>query len=175
MTLTRRAVLGSGLAAALLARSAAARAEDVVEVVMAGKDDGSLVWFEPAGILVRPGQTVRWTNRNIGNSHTATAYHPSNFERPRRIPERARPWNSDYLLPDESFSVVLAEPGVYDYYCVPHEHAGMVGRIIVGHPVENGWMASKEADGDLPEVALKAFPAVEEIMAKGLVRRGPVS
>ena len=24
--------------------------------------------------------------------------------------------------------------GVYDYYCVPHEHAGMVGRIVVGTP-----------------------------------------
>ena len=37
-------------------------------------------------------------------------------------------------MPGESFAVELTEPGVYDYYCIPHEHAGMVGRIVVGGP-----------------------------------------
>jgi hypothetical protein len=50
------------------------------------------------------------------------------------MPEDAKPWESDYLLPNESFSATLSEPGVYDYYCHPHEHAGMVGRIVVGPP-----------------------------------------
>ena len=37
-------------------------------------------------------------------------------------------------MPGESFEVELTEPGVYDYFCIPHEHAGMVGRIVVGGP-----------------------------------------
>ena len=57
---------------------------------------------------------VQWTNKDAGNSHTTTAYHPDNEDRPLRIPAGADPWNSDYLLPDQSFSVVLIEPGVYD-------------------------------------------------------------
>ena len=101
---------------------------------MQGNADGSQVWFDPIGLRIEPGQTIRWINLDPGNSHTATAYHPKNFERPLRIPEGAEPWNSDYLLPNESFSVTLKVEGVYDFFCVPHEHAGMVGRIIVGQP-----------------------------------------
>ena len=57
------------------------------------------------------------------------------------FPTAAKPWNSDYLLPDETFSVTLTEKGVYDYYCVPHEHAGMVGRIVVGATASrDGWL-----------------------------------
>ena len=99
---------------------------------MQGRGGGSHVWFDPIGLLVRPGQTVRWTNREAGNVHTATAYHPANLDRPLRIPRAALPWDSDYLMPGESFAVELTEPGVYDYFCIPHEHAGMVGRIVVG-------------------------------------------
>ena len=29
---------------------------------------------------------------------------------------------------------MLTVEGVYDYFCAPHEMAGMVGRIIVGRP-----------------------------------------
>src|SRR5690606_32586981 len=122
-------------------------------------------------IRVGVGQTIRWSNRDKGNSHTATAYHPANFDQPRRIPRAAKAWDSDYLLPDQSFSIVLTVPGVYDYYCVPHEHAGMVGRIIVKEPRLHDWKGGGKADAGLPAVALAAFPSIEEIMAKGVVRR----
>ncbi|MBY5918514.1 hypothetical protein HFO77_29450 [Rhizobium leguminosarum] len=139
---------------------------------MQGRADGSHVWFDPIGVLIKPGQMIRWINQNPGNSHTTTAYHPANFGKPFRIPEAANSWDSDYLLPDESFSVTFTEQGVYDYYCIPHEHAGMVGRIIVGKPeVHGGWMESVAASRGLPDEALKAFPMVEEIMAKRIVRR----
>jgi hypothetical protein len=90
-----------------------------------------------------------------------TAYHPKNFERPLRIPEGAEPWNSDYLLPNESFSVTLQVEGVYDFYCVPHAHAGMVGRIIVGQPGQSpaANVSAQAAGGEpIPEIALRAFP-----------------
>lgn len=173
MTLTRRQVLGAGggLVAILSPRCQTALADEVVEIRMQGREDGSQVWFDPIGVLIKPGQTVRWTNLNSGNSHTATAYNPAYLDRPLRMPKAAKPWDSGYLLPNESFSAAFIEPGVYDYYCVPHEHAGMVGRIIVGGPEAHGWTELVGANGDLPEEALKAFPKVEHIMTRGIVRR----
>ena len=177
MTVTRRSVLeaGGGFLAGLVIGSAeaAAAAGDVVEIALRGKADGSYVWFDPVGVLIRPGQTIRWTNRDAGNSHTATAYHPAMFQRPRRIPVSAKPWDSGYLLPQESFAAVFAEPGVYDYYCLPHEQAGMVGRIVVGTQAKlEPHIAQTDLDlMPLPGAALAGFPAVEEIIAKRLVRR----
>jgi plastocyanin len=163
---TRRLVLAG--TAALLVPAAARAAEPPVEIAMQGRGDGAHVWFDPVGVLVRPGQAVRWTNREKGNVHTATAYHPANFERPLRIPEAALPWNSDYLMPGEAFAVELTEPGVYDYFCVPHEHAGMVGRIVVGGAAADD---GRRPAGDLPEAALAAFPPVEAILRQGRIRR----
>jgi plastocyanin len=144
-----------------------------VDIRMQGRPDGSEVWFDPIGLHLEPGQSVRWTNGDPGNSHTTTAYHPSILGRPRRIPDEAQPWNSDYLLPDQSFTVTFSVPGVYDYYCQPHEHAGMVGRIVVGRPPPNGWTDAPAGDGegDLPKAARDAFPSVAEISEKGVVRR----
>lgn len=143
---------------------------------MQGNADGSKVWFDPIGVLVQPGQMIRWTNHDPGNAHTTTAYHPKNFEHVRRVPEGAEPWNSDYLLPNETFAVALTIDGVYDYFCVPHEHAGMVGRIVVGRPTRAG-MSNLGASGagpnaqPIPEAAHRAFPAVEDILRHGAVRR----
>jgi plastocyanin len=143
----------------------------VVEIRMQGRPDGSQVWFDPIGVRVEPGQTIRWINLDPANSHTATAYHPANSGRPRRIPGGAAPWDSDYLLPNEAFAVTLTEQGVYDYCCVPHEHAGMVGRIVVGRPPSKGWTTVDGGEAGLPEVALRAFPPVDAIMRGGSVRR----
>ncbi|WP_292594914.1 plastocyanin/azurin family copper-binding protein [Mesorhizobium sp.] len=173
MTFTRREVMGAGggLAAALSLSSLAVLGGEMIEVKMQGRNDGSHVWFDPIGVLIKPGQTIRWTNLNPGNSHTTTAYNPTNFGRPLRMPKAAKSWDSDYLLPDESFSVTFTEQGVYDYYCIPHEHAGMVGRIVVGEPEAHDWTELTGANGDLPEEAVKAFPMVEDIITKGIVRR----
>jgi plastocyanin len=175
MILTRRRIIeaGGGILAAFVAGPVAAVAGEIVDVAMRGRADGSHVWFDPIGLHVQPGQTVRWTNRDPGNSHTVTSYHPAIFDRPLRIPLAAKPWNSDYLLPNESFSQTFTVEGVYDYYCVPHEHAGMVGRIVVGAPAAVDAVAGTPEAGltRLPAAALNGFPPVEEIIAKGVVRR----
>lgn len=165
--------IGGGLLAGL-AGPRLAIAADPVEIRMQGNADGSHVWFDPIGLRVEPGRTIRWINLDPGNSHTATAYHPKNFERPLRIPTGAEPWNSDYLLPNESFSVTLTVEGVYDFYCVPHEHAGMVGRIVVGEPNRSAAesLPSQGTGGEpIPDIALGAFPSIDEIMRHGIVRR----
>lgn len=171
MIVTRRHFVEGGgglLLAALLARPAFS-APQFVDIEMRGKDNGAHVWFEPWGIHIEPGQTVRWTNRDPANSHTTTAYHPDVFDRPLRVPAGAKPWNSDYLLPGQSFAVTLAVPGIYDYYCVPHEEAGMVGRIVVGRPQPVVTTAMDPSLTPLPNPALNGFPAVDEIIAKGVV------
>jgi plastocyanin len=109
---------------------------------------------------------VRWVVE--ANVHTATAYHPANGGRPLRIPEGAAPWDTGYLVePGQTFEVALTAEGVYDYFCAPHEVAGMVGRIIVGRP---GGPGARPPGEGVPPLARAAFPSVERIMAEGIVR-----
>jgi plastocyanin len=171
VTWSRRHVLrigGLGLAG-LLVPPALGASPAVVDVEMLGNKNGSKVWFAPAGLLIRPGETIRWTNRDPGNAHTATAYHPENEGHPLRIPAAADAWNSDYLLPEQSFSVTLSEPGVYDYYCIPHEHAGMVGRVVV--MAEGAALPQSLSDNPVQGLEGDPFPSVEEIVRKGRVSR----
>ncbi|HUH41253.1 MAG TPA: plastocyanin/azurin family copper-binding protein, partial [Castellaniella sp.] len=139
-----------------------ATAADEVEIALSGTTSGSEVWFRPRGLLIRPGQTVRWVNRDKGNVHTSTAYHPDNGK-PLRIPQGAASWNSDYLMPGESFAMTFDTPGVYDYFCIPHEHAGMVGRLIVG-AADTSSAPYAQSDAQLPPAALEHLPSVSDIL-----------
>lgn len=162
--------MGGGVLATL-STPAILRAAPLEVIEMRGTARGEQVWFRPHGLAVVAGTTIRFVNRDAGNSHTATAYHPENFARTRRIPLPATPWDSDFLLPDESFEVRLTAPGVYDYYCIPHEMAAMVGRIVVGKPDDTGWEApSMDTDDVSPEV-LAALPSVDDILALGRIEQ----
>ncbi|MHA3980875.1 plastocyanin/azurin family copper-binding protein [Halovulum sp. GXIMD14794] len=170
MSASRRRILalGGGLGAALLLpRRPLAASVEVIE--MRGTARGERIWFAPLGLVIPPGTTLRFVNKDPGNSHTATAYHPANFDRSRRIPSAAQAWDSDFLLPDESFDVTLSAPGVYDYYCVPHEHAGMAGRIVVGTPQDPDFEGAAPADEDLPPEVAATLPSVEAILASGRI------
>jgi hypothetical protein len=78
--------------------------------------------------------------------------------------------------------VTLTVEGVYDYYCLPHEQAGMVGRIVVGQPSGPGSLPFDYFHGRpgtagwkaVPDAARKAFPAVERIMQSRVVRRSEI-
>ncbi len=122
--LTRRRVIeAGGLALAGLAAAGRAHAAPVVEIGMTGDALGARVWFDPADITIEPGTTVRWVV--VHHVHTTTAY-------PDRIPPGAAAWDSGYLVnPGDHFEVTLTVPGTYQYFCRPHEAAGMVGRIVV--------------------------------------------
>lgn len=133
---------------------------------MRGTARGERVWFVPRGLAVDPGTVLRFVNRDKGNSHTATAYHPEIFGRMRRIPAKAAHWNSDFLLPGDGFEVTLTVPGVYDYYCIPHEMAGMVGRIVVGTPDDPAWEGAAGPSDDVSLAVLDAFPPVKEILSR---------
>ncbi|MBL0142483.1 MAG: hypothetical protein IPP91_10405 [Betaproteobacteria bacterium] len=163
------------LAALLTGSAAAARTFDVRAVM---SKDGSRVYFDPIGLHIQPGDTVRWVQ--VDGYHSTTAYDPRNGNHERRIPDRAQSWDSGILLAQypakgSTFEHTFSLPGVYDYFCQPHEAAGMVGRIVVGTPGDGpgtqpfGYAPDRRWK-PVPEVAQKAFPAIRLIMEKGAVR-----
>jgi len=149
-----------------------------VNILMRSDSTGADVWFDPIGILIEQGQTVRWVVKD--NVHTTTAYHPRNSNHSLRIPPGAVPWDSGYLVnPGDYFEVTFHVEGTYDYYCAPHEMAGMVGRIIVGKPDGPGTLPYdyyKSLPGTsswmpVPEAAKKEFPSIKRIMQEKIVQR----
>ena len=67
---------------------------------------------------------------------------------------------------NESFEVTLTVEGVYDYFCIPHEAMGHVGRIVVGNPDA---FPARPTDG-LPPAVRDALPSVDQIMTSHVVR-----
>lgn len=170
MTLARRSFLAmGGGAVAALSWPTVVTATDVITIEMQGTPRGERIWFAPRGLAVNAGTTIRFINKDPVNSHTATAYHPEIYGRKRRIPQAADPWDSDFLLPGESFDVRLSVPGVYDYYCIPHEMAAMVGRIIVGAPDDPLWEGPSRDEQDVSAEVHAALPNVDDILALGRV------
>jgi plastocyanin len=183
MTTRRRFIQAGGALVAGLALPPRWRmptaAVKVVEIAMRSDQLGSTVWFDPVGVFVQPGATIRWIVRE--NVHTTTAYHPKNGNHSLRIPEGAEPWDSGFLVnPGDHFDVTLAVPGVYDFFCIPHEAAGMVGRIIVGEATGPGakpfdyFKESAGAEGWLavPTAAQQKLPGIERILRERIVRGG---
>jgi len=171
----RRFVVAWLTGSAVLVAAAAAIAA-TVDVKLVQTPEGK-TYFDPAGIHIAPGDTVRWVQ--LSGFHSITAYHPDNDNHELRIPETAEPWDSDILLADypkrgATFEHVFTVQGVYDYFCKPHEMAGMVGRVVVGEPGNGpgtkpfGYAPDKHWKA-VADAARKAFPPVAEIMQKETV------
>ena len=97
-------------------------------------------YFDPIGLYVEPGTTVRFEIE--AGSHSAIAYED-------RIPAKATPFDSG-TISQGGFEYTFETPGTYDYYCIPHQSMGMVGRIVVGEPGGPA-EAIPIPDGDVPE------------------------
>ncbi len=65
--------------------------------------------------------------------------------------------------------MTLETEGVYDYYCIPHEMLGMVGRIVVGEPHGGPGTTPPES---LPPAARESLPSTELILEQEVVN-GP--
>ena len=173
----RGALLMACLACALTLGVATPASAATVDVKLMQTAAGE-TYFDPAGVHIAPGDTVRWVQ--ISGFHSITAYHPSNDNHELRIPVSAKPWDSDILLGTHpkrgaTFEHVFTVQGVYDYFCKPHEMAGMVGRIVVGDPGDGPGTkpfayAPAERWKAIPEVARDAFPSIAEVLKKGTVR-----
>lgn len=118
------------------------------EVAMRTEDDGQ--HFAPHMTWVEVGGTVTWHVES--GTHDVVAYHPDN-DGPQRIPDASSPWASDLLAEGQTFEHTFEEPGVYDYFCTPHEAVGMVGTVIVGEPEAHEQPGLAEPQESLPEGA----------------------
>jgi plastocyanin len=74
------------------------------------------VGFKPKSITVAPGTTVRWVNQGK-ERHTVTS--------------RDGLFDSGPMAPGSTYSYEFTKPGTYEYFCRPHEKAGMTGTVIV--------------------------------------------
>lgn len=134
--------LGStGLAAANPLR------ETVHEVTVAVGDGGP--HFDPIGLYVERGDTVRWTVES--GRQSVTAYGVG--DTPRRIPDGAATWDSGPLETGDTFERTITTPGTYDYFSRPDRHAGAVGRIVcwsAGGPATASPIPDAPASGTMP-------------------------
>ncbi len=121
---------------------------------------GSDFIFDPIGLYVEPGDTVKWVIE--GNTpHSATSYSKGNPSASNTlIPKGAKPWDSG-VIDSGSFSYTFKTKGTYDYYCIPHKTLGMVGRIVCGEP---GGPAEKQEIPDKPSGGV--IPPSKDIMKK---------
>jgi plastocyanin len=135
MTHTRRDVLRgvAGVAGASAGAATAATAQEEVRIDMTN----GLV-FDPDDVTVTPGTTVTWeTVESVPHSVTAyeddipedAAYFASGgFE----SEDAARANESAGLVDEgETYSHTFQVEGTHEYFCIPHESAGMLGTVEV--------------------------------------------
>jgi plastocyanin len=87
--------------------------------------------FQPSTLSIKVGDTVEWKNEGTTVHHASTdsssAINPSDVSKP----SSAKPFDSGFLQPGQSFTYTFTVPGKYKYICAPHETSGMAGEITV--------------------------------------------
>jgi plastocyanin len=86
-------------------------------------------FFEPTGLFIQPGDTVKFTFDTP--DHTITAYHAAHGFAPR-VPDGVEPFSSPLVPPGGYWLYTFEDEGVYDVFCGPHQIFGMAMRIVVG-------------------------------------------
>ena len=136
--------------------AATAQQTGVVEIRMLGSLFDAR--FDPVGVHVAPGTTIRFVNAEYQHSSRAYAALPG-YDVPQRIPDGADAWITPLGTDTE---IVLTVEGVYDFFDPAYVEMGMVGRIVVGDPA-----AFPARDpSELPEDAQEVLPSVEAILAQ---------
>jgi plastocyanin len=96
---------------ALTHSNAFAASEDEVLVIIQNYK------FIPQDVIIKPGQTLRWENREKRQYHSVW-FEAIGEEEPE-----------DYLFPEDSYERSFDKPGVYPYRCGPHPE--MLGSVTV--------------------------------------------
>ena len=131
----------------------------------------STLQFSPGTVEILVGETVEW--RNVSNmQHTVTAdadlaADPSFVS----LPEGAEPFDSGLIDPAGTFSRTFTVAGTYDYFCIPHQGAGMRGTVVVSEAGNGNGDADEGLTDPIPEaiplsgVQLQLSPVLEGIVA----------
>lgn len=116
--------------------------------------------FSPKELRIEPGDTVVWKNEvGSGVLHTVTAYEDdipagaAYFASGDFTSESAARSNLvEGLIPaDGEYRHTFTVNGTYEYFCMPHELAGMTGSIFVG---ETGPAGDEDGIGFLLPIVL---------------------
>jgi plastocyanin len=118
-------LVGTAVLAAFAAKSRAAKPAVVIEMIDMPAS------FQPERETIKVGDTVEW--KNLGNQLHHVTNDPSAALKKSDVsnPPGAKPFDSGFLKPGESFSETFFVPGIYRYTCAVHEAKGMNGEVVV--------------------------------------------
>ena len=120
--------------------------------------------FSPSVLEIQAGDTVRFEHVG-GIPHTATGYQEENGKL-RRAPAGATVISSGDMNGGDTYEVTLTSPGVFDYFCAPHESQGMVGSIVVRGAGDDSPSQAGLSDIDSSNVVGDAVGALESANAR---------
>ena len=80
--------------------------------------DGNLV-FEPSEVTISAGESVHFVNNMLPPHNVVVDGH------------KELTHDALAMMPGEEFDIAFPEPGDYDFYCGPHQGAGMTGVVHV--------------------------------------------
>ena len=78
--------------------------------------------YTPSKIVIKQGGSVTWVNEDVAFHSVTSGY----YDEPSEI------FDSGYLDPEESFTFIFENIGIYDYFCTLHPW--MKGQVIVELP-----------------------------------------
>ena len=119
------ALLTGSLLAIATAKSMAAKPAIVVEMLDAPPS------FQPERTTIKAGDTVEWKNIGAQLHHVTTDPAAALKKGDVTNPPGAKPFDSGFLKPGESFKETFSVPGIYRYTCAVHEAKGMSGEVVV--------------------------------------------
>jgi plastocyanin len=93
-----------------------------VPAVILGIDGGDS--YSPNPLEIDVGQSVTWYNGDTV-SHTVTSGQDGDLD-------EGSLFDSDAIIPNQSYSLKFIEAGEFDYYCI--YHPTMVGEVVVNEP-----------------------------------------
>jgi plastocyanin len=87
--------------------------------------------FQPDRVTIPVGGMIKWENVGASVHHAtsdpAAAIYPADVANPAG----AKPFDSNFIQPNQSFSHTFTIPGTYKYMCAAHETFGMIGQVVV--------------------------------------------
>lgn len=116
--------------------------------------DASALAFVPNTLVVKAGDTIKWTEMAPQEAHTVTFLatgqtEPNPFSPPSGGHTVAGHtyFNSGLLTYQKSYSLTFTKPGVYPYLCLLHNDYGMTGTVVVEPASQHGTPSAKAPQG----------------------------
>lgn len=87
--------------------------------------------YVPEKITVKVGTTVEFRNTGQVVHDVTTDASIAQDKADVSLPPDAKPFDSGFIAPGQSWSYTFTVPGRYLYACIPHEKDRMVGEVLV--------------------------------------------